>query len=897
MARDAGVAQLIALDGLPVPDALARDLPSVFRPEAMAPEFRRDHAGRPNVPGDAGDIAYILYTSGSTGKPKGTLVGHAGYVNTVLSAGETFGLTRDDRTLMVASPSFDVSLSDIGIPLASGATLCPVPDDVLRQPSQFLALLTELRVTVADVTPTYLRLFGGADLPTLRILVTGGEAPFPADIRRYAGTLRYYNAYDPTENTITSTIGQLGPEDRGFLSCGRPLPNTSVAIRDNAGNPVPPGVMGEIWLGGVGLAHGYLNRQDLTAASFVQTPDGRRYRTGDLGRWRAGGELEVAGRIDDQVKLNGIRIELGEIEHALETHPGVGQAVVLIDGEAGGTQSLWAFVSPTPSPAPEADPLPKDGWRNHLAGHLPTYMIPASVIPVPAIPLTPSGKVDKSALKALQTDRPRRTERQHPLNATESAIARVWEQELRCGPVHQDDDFFTLGGHSLLAIAVAHRLETEFGHPVPARELFAEPTLAGFARRVGEIGAAGHPSGSTSETSSDRATEGEREFHVAEQAGLDTRGFHIALTLNVAGAVPSDDRWLEAWAALAARHDALRTRFHEDDSGVLRRIVQLESAGIFETGATPDRASALQGIRARQSEPFAMEAPPLWRAGLTRIDGDEGALLWLVLHHSIGDGLSLGVLVEELTTILLGQTLPVLEGSPARSAALAEAYLDSEACRDDADHWRGVLAGMPEAFDEWPLDFPRPAGRSAKAAKGTHTHRIRLDAATADALRRFAQRNGASLHALMLTVLAQEARRRTGRSEFLLGTAASTRETATEARVVGYYVNMLPVPCRPRRGEPVEQALAATQRALGDGLRRSRYPFARIYQDLRRDHPSAINPGRYPLFDLAVTENPAAGGNASAAFRFAAVETLTGEGVHYDLRPSGPAQDMRLFAN
>jgi hypothetical protein len=384
------------------------------------------------------------------------------------------------------------------------------------------------------------------------------------------------------------------------------------------------------------------------------------------------------------------------------------------------------------------------------------------------------------------------------------------------------------------------------------------------------------------EASSDQATEGEREFRVAEQAGLDTRGFHIALTLDVRGAVPPDGHWLTAWAALGARHDALRTRFQEDESGVLRRIAPAESTGIFEIGTTADRAAALDNIRARQSEPFAMDAPPLWRAGLTRVAGNEEALFWLVLHHSIGDGLSLGVLVEELTAILHGRTLPALEGSPARSAALAEAYPDSEARRNDAAHWRGVLAGMPDAFDEWPLDFPRPAMRSAKSAKGTHTHRIRLDAATADALRRFAQRNGASLHALMLTVLAQEARRRTGRSDFLLGTAASTRETAAEARVVGYYVNMLPVPCRLRRGQSVEQVLAATQRSLGDGLRRSRYPFARIYQDLRRDHPSAIHPGRYPLFDLAVTENPAVGDTDTdtPAFRFAAVETLTGEGVH-----------------
>ena len=795
---------------------------------------------------------------------------------------------------MVTSPSFDVSLSDIGVPLAFGATLCPVADDIVRQPSRLLAFLTDLRITVADLTPAYLRLFGGADLPTLRVLVTGGEAPFPADVRRYAGTLRYLNAYGPTENTISSTMGLLSPEDRGFLSCGRPLPNTSVAIRDPAGNPVPPGTVGEIWLGGVGLAKGYLNCPDLTAASFVETREGRRYRTGDLGRWRApgelaDGELEVLGRIDDQVKLNGIRIELGEIEHALEAHPAVGQAVALITGEASATQGLWAFVSPKPG----MDPPPGEGWRDHLAGHLPSYMIPAAVIPVPAIPLSPSGKVDKAALTALLADRPQRAARQPPQDATEAAVARAWQEALRCGPVCRDDDFFSLGGHSLLAIAVAHRLEAEFGHPVPARELFAEPTLAGFARRIGETAAIPRPAEETA--TSDRATEGEREFRVAELAGLDTTGFNISLALEVLGEVPADERWLAAWATLVARHEALRTGFREDDLGVLRRVVAAAGAGTFEIGAAPDRAAALAEIRVRQLAPFAMDAPPLWRAGLMRVAGTDGALFWLVLHHSVGDGLSLGVLAEELEALLRGEALAPCAGSPARSAAREEAYLASAACRDDAAYWRASVgdAGAP---DEWPLDFPRPT----RAARESHLHRARLDAATAGALRQFAQRNGTSLHALMLTLLALEVRRRTGRGAFLLGTAASTRETAAEARAVGYYVNMLPLPCRMRQAAPVEEALAATRRALADGIRHSRYPFARIYQDFRRDRPATAHAGRHPLFDIAVTEDPgiASGEREDSdalSFRFGAAGTFEDDGVRYDLRDGGPAQDMVLI--
>jgi non-ribosomal peptide synthetase component F len=238
MARDAGVSLLIALDGVAVPPALVRDLPPPLRPDEMDAEFRRTHAHRP-PPATGADAAYIIYTSGSTGRPKGTRIGHAAYVNMVLGAGETLGLTRDDRSLMFSSPSFDVSLSDMGLPLAFGAALCPVPYEVLSSPNRFRSFLTELNVTVADITPTYLRLFDGARLPSLRILVTGGEAPFAADVETYAGRHEYFNAYGPTENTITSTMGKLRPGDQGILPCGRPLPNTSVAYLRRGGEPGP----------------------------------------------------------------------------------------------------------------------------------------------------------------------------------------------------------------------------------------------------------------------------------------------------------------------------------------------------------------------------------------------------------------------------------------------------------------------------------------------------------------------------------------------------------------------------------------------------------------------------------------------------------------------------------
>lgn len=884
MARDAGVAHWIVLDGAAMPPSLAASLPAPLRPEELDREFRHVHEHRPQRTPGVEAAAYILYTSGSTGQPKGTLIGHDAYVNSLLGVGHALGLTPDDRSLMFASPSFDVSLSDIGLPLAFGATLCPVPYEVLSSSNRFRAFLSEFNVTVADLTPSYLRLFDGAALPSLRILITGGEAPLPADVATYARRHQYFNAYGPTENTITSTMAKLSPDDPTWISAGRPLPNTSAQLCHADGNPVPPGVIGEVWLGGAGLARGYVARPDLTAAAFVETKHGRRYRTGDLGRWSEKGEMEILGRIDDQIKLNSVRIELGEIESVLASHPSVMQSVALLDGEPAGQRSLWAFVRLLPGKAA----MTEEEWHEYLANRLPVSMIPSAVIAIAAIPLTHAGKVDKAALKAQLVERSRHGENSgeasQPKAGLEAQIAQLWSELLGHDSIRRDDNFFSIGGHSLLAIAVAHRIEEKLGRPVPARELFAQPTLCAFAHRIGELS---EPA-PVEEVSSDGATEGQREFWVAEHAGLDTRSFNITLSLTARASVAE---WRSAWAELVARHDALRTSFYEDSDGVLRRSVLARVDTALDVATHPDMDAALASIREQQTKPFPMENAPLWRAGLEQPSGAEQLFFWLVIHHSVADGVSLGILADELSTLLEGGSLPAIAGHFDRSAGREERYLSGPACAEDARFWRTTLhslgnpsAEIPQPFDEWPLDFPRAEARSARNPRGSHWFRIRIDAKTADRLRGLAQKNGASLHSLFLTILAHEVERRTGRPEFLLGTAASRRDSASEARIVGYYVNMLPVPCRVHAGEPFEDLLQTTQRNLAEGLQHARYPFARMYSDFRRDNAS--HPGRYPLFDLAVMENANV-----AAMQLGGIADRTG----YELRLNSPPQDMVLI--
>ena len=891
MVADSGVSHLIVLDGIAVPEELDRIFSDPLRPEELPELFRQQYSNRALSDGQPDDIAYILYTSGSTGKPKGTLIAHDSLVNMVLGAAGILDFHADDRSLLFASPSFDVSLSDIGVPLASGAAICPVPKSIIESPKRFLDFLQEMHITVADITPTYLGLLEGVKLPaSLRVLVTGGEAPVAEDVKRYAPHLNYFNAYGPTENTITSTMGLLKVDEQRFFTSGRPLPNTSVYICDDEGHALAPGVTGEIWLGGVGISKGYLNRPELTAASFMESPHGRRYRTGDLGRWHADGTLEIIGRIDDQVKMNGIRIELGEIEYALTQYPAISQAVVLLDEQHGGAKSLWGVVRLKPG-----EQMPDMAeWKTFLMERLPSHMIPSGVISVPSIPLMVSGKVDRTALHALLNIQPSSTGLTPPQDELEQCIAGIWADLLERTPIHREDNFFALGGHSLLAIAVAHRLEKKLDREVPARELFAEPTLAGFSQRVRELQTEDH----VDDLLSDLATEGQREFWTAEQAGFETSGFNIPLTLLLQGEVPSAERWKEAWNTIIHRHDALRTGFSEDESGILRRVVAEHVDATMEYQFASSFDEALSRINHRQSEPFCMSTPGLWRAGLTGITESSQTIFWFVMHHAVGDGLSLAVLIEELSALLRGADLAALNFGFDRSAAREAAYLESKTAQLDAKYWQSILSELvkssPDALDEWPLDKLRPNSRSV-SSPGSHCFRTSLDPATADTLRSLAKKNKATLHALMLSLLGLEVRRRTGRSRFLLGTAASVRQSDAEMRVIGYFINMLPLACHSPESATIDALLQGMQQHLAEALQHSKYPFARIYRDFRRQQQQVGHPGRYPLFDIAVTENPALAATGETKTCFSAASAPPKPDVtSYELRHNAPAQDMVL---
>jgi amino acid adenylation domain-containing protein len=443
--------------------------------------------------------AYLLYTSGSTGRPKGVVVPHRAIASFVRVARADYALTPADRVLQFASLSFDTSAEEIWPALASGATLVLRPGDMAASIPHFLREVERLGVTVLDLpTAFWHELVDGLvaedlGLPRcLRLVILGGEEAL-ADrlalwLRRVGPAVRLVNTYGPTETTVVATrreLAELTPG--GLVPIGRPIPGARTYVLDRFGAPVPPGVRGELWIGGAGVTSGYLHRPDLTADRFRPDPFGgdvgaRLYRSGDLAVLRPDGDLVFAGRADRQLKIRGYRIEPGEIEAALRLHPALREAVV--DARA---QRLVAWVVAHEGAAvPELPEL-----RAFLRERLPEPLVPAAFVPLAALPLTTSGKVDRRALPEPVEAMPAGADFAEPQSALERTIAEVYRELLRVGRVGLHDNFFDLGGHSLLIVRAHQRLKQALGKEIPVLDLFRFPTVAALARHL-EGGETGH---------------------------------------------------------------------------------------------------------------------------------------------------------------------------------------------------------------------------------------------------------------------------------------------------------------------------------------------------------------------------------------------------------------------
>jgi amino acid adenylation domain-containing protein len=483
MIRDCQAQVVLAMKSTALPEGLA-----VAHVGVDAKELVTGAADNPEICLDSETSAYVMYTSGSTGRPKGVVVPHRAIGRLVLNNGYV-KFASSDRVAFAANPAFDATTMELWGPLLTGGCVVVIDQGTMLDPNQFAEVLKRQAITVLFLTTQLFNYYISAPgiFSSLRVLLTGGERSDPGAFREawHIGSPRHLiHCYGPTETTTFALTYEVIAVDAGAknIPIGRPISNTRIYILDSYTEPAPVGVSGELYIGGAGVAQGYLNRPDLTAERFVpdpfaREPGSRLYRTGDLGRWLPDGNIEFLGRNDDQVKLRGYRIELGEIEARLAEHAGVREAVVVAREDGPGDKRLVAYYTGDADAGAEA-------LRGHLGSRLPDYMVPAAYVRLDALPLTPNGKLDRKALPAPEGAAYVARAYEAPQGELEEKLAEIWAELLAVDRVGRHDNFFELGGHSIKAVQVVSRIRREFGVELPLRPLFEAPTISQLATQV-----------------------------------------------------------------------------------------------------------------------------------------------------------------------------------------------------------------------------------------------------------------------------------------------------------------------------------------------------------------------------------------------------------------------------
>ncbi|WP_154814445.1 non-ribosomal peptide synthetase [Actinophytocola xinjiangensis] len=794
-------------------------------------------------------VAYVIHTSGSTGRPKGVAVTHRNVVAMLTALRERCPTGPDDVWTLFHSYAFDFSVWELWGALSTGGTLVVVPRDVARSPEDFAALLAEHRVSVLNQTPSAFHALAphARDLPTPRLVIFGGEA---LDPRRLTGwdTARLVNMYGITETTVHVTTATLTPADlTGTASpVGHGLPGTRTHVLDSRLRPVPPGVPGELYVGGPQVALGYLGRPGLTATRFVADPftaGQRLYRSGDVVRWTASGALEYLGRADDQVKIRGFRIEPGEVEAALRTHDALTQAAVLARPGPDGDPRLVAYVVTETTPA---------RLRAHVATLLPEHLVPSAVVVLDALPLTSNGKLDRAALPEPD---PGAGGGREPAGEVERVLCGLFGDTLGVARVGPDDSFFDLGGHSLLATRLVSRVRSALDTELSIRAVFDAPTPAGLAAHLGQRRRpALTPGDATTELSP-----GQRRLWFLDQLGGD--GYVMAFALSLAG--PVDEVALRAALGdLHARHEALRTVFPVVD-GVPRQ--QVLPAVVPELPVADLTDDALDLDAAHRFD-LAHDSP--WRARLYREPGGH-RVLSLAVHHIAGDDQSMRPLLADLATAYAARAdgrapdwapPPVTYRDYTRwhAALLGDENDPASVAAEQLRHWRDALADLPE-------DLPLPRDRARPAAPGGRGDGVpfTLPAGLATAIHALAQESGATAFMVVEAAVAVVLAKLGAGPDVPIGvpTAGRTDEALTD--LVGFFVNTL-VLRNDLSGDPtVRELLARVRDRALDAYANQDVPFDRVVAALR----PTVAAGENPLFQVMVSHRrhdrppPLAGGH------------------------------------
>jgi amino acid adenylation domain-containing protein len=808
---------------------------------------------------------YVIFTSGSTGSPKGVVGRHGSVMNRLLWLNDRYPVQSDEVFCQKTSIGFVDHVAEIFQALTTGTPLVIFPSRNQHSPSQMLEGLRTYNITRLTVVPSLLHALlaeqGAAACPALRLLITSGEALVVKDREAFGRRFphaRLLNLYGSTEVGADVTSYEVNPQDEGAVPIGRAIANTGAYVLSRDGRLLPRGGIGELFIGGEGLAQGYLGQPGLTAERFVPDPFGqelgaRLYRTGDLVRFRENGVLEYIGRADHQVKIRGFRIDLGEIDVALRAHSMVENAVTTVHVTATGADQLVVYVVAKANAQGQASATV---IQDHLKARLPNYMVPTAYVFLDRLPLNASGKIDRRALAAPA---PITQSHEEPMGECEVLLAMLWREVLQCRPVGRHDNFFELGGHSLLVTQLVARVRNHFGVEIPLLSVFEHQTLRAQAQLIASLKAgqtATDPQALTAipilnavERSVARPLSfaQQRLWFLNELLGPNP-SYNIPLALSLEGDL--DVSVLERSVNdLIERHESLRTSFLEHD-GQARQLVKPTGKISLKLESLPNHQALERAVQEERLHCFDLCTDGLLRVRLLREHSPGGAhrhVLLVTVHHIVADGWSLGVFFRELVASYrayqMGESpgLPPVEIQYLDYAAWQQSWLDSGVLETQLAYWRERLADLPPML-ELPSDRPRPPQQSFRGSGVSFT----CSADLLERLKALSRRQGVTLFMTLLSAYAVLLRRYTGQDDIVVGTPVANRMRRESENTIGFFANTL-VMRTDLSGNPsfVELLERTRDSALGAYAHQD-IPFERLVD--------ALNPARTlsysPLFQV-----------------------------------------------
>ncbi|MBT1695435.1 amino acid adenylation domain-containing protein [Fulvivirgaceae bacterium PWU4] len=788
------------------------------------------------------DVAYIIYTSGSTGKPKGVMVQHRSVANLIHSQKALFGINEKDRILQFSTISFDASVEQIWLALTSGASLVLIDHETMTDNVRFNEYLATKGVTHLHATPSFLERISLTKHPQLKRVIAGGEECKPSLARKFYVDYEFYNEYGPTETTVTSLVKRVDSREfeKDRIAIGTPINNTFVYILGRHAELLPLGATGELYVGGAGVAKGYLGDEALTGEKFITNPfmpGEKMYRTGDLARWRSDGDLEYCGRADAQVKLRGFRIEPGEIETRILEHTLVREAAVVIR-ESGDDRFLVAYYV--------AEGTVDEAMLNDfLRDRLPPYMLPARYLRLEQMPATPSGKLDKKALPdpAVAGE----GEYVLPSGETEEALQQIWSEVLNIGQdmIGMNKSFFALGGHSLKAMTLVNRIRERFGVEVPLKEVFRHPDIAGLSGFIRDSKTSAHYKIEKVAVSPwYKLSSAQKRLYFLYEFNRQSLAYNVPYAVRIEGNLQTD-RLIQVFKKLVARHESLRTSFEIVEGEPVQKVSATAELEIERFNAGTGDVGVLMEKFVR---PFDLRHAPLLRVGLVACTPGENILI-VDMHHIISDGVSHGLMIKDFVSCYHGEALPPVTTQYKDYAAWQQSESQQEAIRKQKEFWLNEFAEELPALN-LPMDFSRPPVKDYAGSAMSFSLTLEETAG----LRSIADAEGSTMFMVILSVYNILLTRLCNIEDIAVGTPSAGRQHPDLEQIIGMFVNTLVMRNQPKGELSFREFLSAVRSKTLACLENQAYQYEELIQELKVERDTARN----PLFDVMfVFENSA----------------------------------------